>query len=271
MSRQQPSSTQQDLHAATRAPWTRFLIIVVVLYIGTVIAGGLALLYSPSARAELSLGNLGARLEMLGGQCKQGKIANGIWFQEQYPHNLDFSSHCAHVGFSFLTESHGPWSFGWRFAYVDLGTMRFDSVFTMRDDEYLLVYDGANCNPSTMSGCLGHGRGDQRARGVSAGYLTERTVGPFILGAETGLFLYDGRFHVAIDDKGASSNVGPMQFNWRGYQLTPYVGTTARYGYLLLMAQIYGRVRAAENGCGGCSGFANGPAMKLSAGVSIPF
>jgi len=262
---QQPSFTPEHLEQLEAATRRRFWIHAAALYTSAIaLAAFTFLLYPSSARAEL-------RVEALAGQCKQSKIGNGIWYQEQYPHQLDFSSSCANLGLSVLTASRGPWSFGWRLAYVDLGKMRFDSIFTMRDDEQHQLHEGSNCDPSTMSGCLGHGRGEQRARGMSAGLLAERIVGPLVLGADLGLFLYEGRFRVSIDGQGASSNVGLHQFDWRGYRATPYIGLTARYGDLMLMARRYSQVSAQEPNCNGCSGFANGHATQISIGISVAF
>lgn len=265
-------TTQQDFDAAERATWARHWILTALIYLGAAIAAGLAL-YPAAARAELARSALGGRLEVLAGQCRQDKIANGIWFQEGYPHSMDFSSNCAQVGFSFLTGSRGAWSFGWRFAYVDLGTMRFDSTFTMHDTEAALGLDGSTCNPVDLTGCLGRGHGEQRSRGLSVGYLTERAIGPVVLGGDAGLFMYDGRFRASINGVGPAGapTFGYVHFDWRGFQVTPYLGATVRYGYLFLQARVYGRVRAAEHGCGGCSGFANGSARTLQAGLHSTF
>ena len=231
-------------------------------FVGLLLVAMLAI-FASDLRAEL-------RLEALAGQCKQQEIGNGIWYQEQYPHHLDFSSGCASLGLSVLTASRGPWFFGWRLAYVDLGKMRVDSVFTYRDDENRQVYDGSGCDKSTFSGCLGRGRGEQQTRGLSAGFITERAVGPVVLGADVGLFLYDGRFHISIAGQGSHDKVDFMQFAWGGYRVTPYLGLTARYGDFLLTARRYNQVSAQEPNCNGCSGFANGHATQFNAGISIP-
>ena len=215
--------------------------------------------------------DLGARAEVFGGTCSQNAIGEGIWYQSAYPHTLDLSSGCASVGFSVLTGTSDEWSSGWRFAYVDLGTLRFDSRFAMRDDEQHLAPDGSACNLSTWSGCVGHGVGKQTARGLSIGHLVERDFGSVNLGADIGLFAYEGAFAVDIEGAGHGAHLSDLSIRWSGWQVTPYIGTMVRYGYAVAGVRWYGRVRAAEHGCGGCSGIANGPAYMTFAGLHVPF
>jgi hypothetical protein len=52
--------------------------------------------------------------------------------------------------------------------------------------------------------------------------------------------------------------------------LSPYLGATLNYGYLMLSARVYTLIRAAEHGTN-MSGPTKGPATQITAGVSIPF
>ena len=225
----------------------------------------LFLTFSP-ARADIL-----PRAEVFGGTCSQEAIGEGVWYQSAYPHTLDLSSGCASVGFSVLTGTHEEWSFGWRFALVDLGTLRFDSKFAMRDVDQPLHPDGSACDTTTWAMCLGHGVGKQTARGFSVGHLVERDFGGVNVGVDGGLFMYEGAFAVDIHGAGHGAHLPDLSIRWSGWQVTPYIGTMVRYGYAVAGVRWYGRVRAAEHGCGGCSGIANGPAHMTFAGVSLPF
>src|SRR3972149_1496510 len=116
-------------HISERRLWARFVVLLAI-------AMAAIYLVPSQARAEY-------RLEAIAGQCQQKAIGNGIWYQDAYPHSLDLTSGCAQVGVSVVTGTLGAWAYGWRFAYVDLGTMRFDSQFAMRGDEQHLVPAGS--------------------------------------------------------------------------------------------------------------------------------
>lgn len=261
-----------EYYRADRASWRGYGIAVVLIYLATAITAALVLAWPLKARAEWQPNIAGGRLEVTAGQCKQDKIGNGIWYQDYYDHKLDMRAGCESVAVSWITGRNDKgWAFGWRLAYVDLGALRVHSTFAMRDDEQHLHPDGTNCDPVTFSGCIGTAHGEQRSRGISAGYLAEHELGPVTLGGEAGLFMYDGRFRVGIDGHGALSNSGRIYFDWRGFQVTPFAGATLQRGNLFVRARIYAKVRAAEHSCGGCSGFANGSARELHAGLSIKF
>ena len=121
-----------------------------------------------------------------------------------------------------------------------------------------------------MSGCVGRGRGEQTAKGVSLGYVAEMRVSQAILGVEVGGFLYEGAWTVKITPE-AGGTFTPMLLDWSGYQFSPYIGLTANYGYLTAMVRVYGSIRAAEHGCGGCSGVAQGRATQALIGITVPF
>ena len=211
------------------------------------------------------------RFEALGGQCSYSKVGNYVWYNEHYQHELDMTGGCALIGVSKVARNQGNLAFGWRIAHVDFGKANTNAVFPMRDDEQISVLpDGSSCDPITWSGCIGRGKGQQTARGVSFGLLAERKALGASWEVEGGLFAYEGAWRVHIEPETPSS-FHPMTFDWEGYQVTPFIGFGVRYGYAMAMVRAYGRVRAAEHGCGVCSGVANGVGTQWLMGLSVPF
>lgn len=210
------------------------------------------------------------RLEFLGGRCQQDAVGDGIWYHSAFPHTLDTTSTCYAAGASAITATHGPWAFGVRMHYVDLGKITAAGVYPMNDHEFAAPPSGRHCDPRTFTGCLGEGTGTQQAYGVSLGALVERGVGAGItLGAEAGAYVYHGTWAITVQPHGASQ-FPPVQVHWKGLEVTPYLGLTAQWGYLMAMGRVYTRIWANEHNCGHCTGFAYGPAYQLLAGVSIP-
>ena len=220
------------------------------------------ILLSTTAQAEL-------RFEALGGTCQYTKVGNYIWYNDAYAHRLDMASRCGFFGISSISPVTRTLGHGWRLGYADLGTASTDAIFPMHDSEQPLHPSGKDCDPITLHGCLGRGIGAQTAKGFSLGYVAELDFDGSIFGLEAGAFVYEGRWQVKVTSESAA--FPPMNFDWRGYQATPYAGLTFRYGYLMAMARVYGRIRAAEHGCGGCSGVANGPGTQVLLGLSVPF
>jgi len=210
------------------------------------------------------------RFEVLGGTCRYTPVGNGVWYTESYAHTLNMTSSCAFIGMALVKPSQDRIRTGYRVGYADLGVARTDAVFPMVDAEQASHPSGANCDPATFSGCLGRGRGEQQAKGLSLGYLAEMDASGAILGAEIGAFLYQGSWSVRITSE-AGGTFKPFTLDWSGVQISPYIGLTARYGYLTAMYRIYGSIRAAEHGCGGCSGVAQGKATQALIGLSVPF
>ena len=75
---------------------------------------------------------------------------------------------------------------------------------------------------------------------------------------------------MSVQPQAPSNGFAPMNMDWRGYQATPFLGLTARYMDLFVMVRGYSRIRAAEHGCGGCSGVAGKSATQALIGISIP-
>lgn len=211
------------------------------------------------------------RFESVLGQCKYSEVGNYIWFNDLYPYKLDMSAGCALLAISKVNRNEGNTHLGWRLAYTNMGTANVDAIFPMRDEDQAagLKLDGSGCAPSGH-GCLGHGKGAQKARGFSIGVLIERDAFNLTWDAEGGVFVYEGAFHIDIEPV-QPSKLGSMSFDFEGWQATPFIGLSARYGYLMVMYRVYGRIRAAEHGCGGCSGVANGTAYQALIGLSVPF
>lgn len=238
------------------------------------IAAAGALIYvavSERADAQSDLGRQDRRLEVLGGNCRYGKVGNYVWHNTHYEHELDMTSGCALIAVSSVSRGSGL-RLGWRVAYADLGLARANAVFPMRDEDQVSVLpSGTACDPDTGLGCIGRGYGAQNARGISLGYVAEHNLWGSVLGAELGVFGYYGRWRVHVAPEPPSTHDYPLDIDWAGWQLTPFVGVTFRRGYLIAMLRAYGRVRAAQHGCGGCSGIANSTALQAVVGVSAPF
>lgn len=211
----------------------------------------------------------GVRLELIGGQCKVHPIGTGIWFQREYPHTLELASGCFQISISEILMRRGKWGYGLRLGYVDLGTARMDSEFAVLDQEQHLVPNGADCNQVTFSGCKARGRSAQRTQGFTLGALVERRTGSrTTLGLEGGLFVYSGSFDVTVDVHGMPQDTRWV-LHWQGEQISPYFGATLQNGHLFMLARVYTQIRAAEHGCGGCSGFTKGPAGFVGVGAAF--
>jgi len=245
-----------------RAMW----IVVYGFFVMVLLGAGITIYVALSWRAAAEE----PRVEILGGQCQYAKVGNYVWFNEHYDHQLDMTSGCGMLAISKITGRYGRAHLGWRLAYVDMGAARTNAVFPMLDPEQPFHPSGANCNPATWQGCIGRGVGVQTARGISAGVVAEFDVWRARLGAELGLFAYEGIWRVSVQPE-PPSNFAAYSVEWRGPQATPLLGATARYGYGLLMVRGYSRIRAAEHGCVGCSGVAGKTAKSAFLGLSIPF
>jgi len=221
------------------------------------------------ARAESEL-----HFEALGGRCTYTEVGDGIWFNVKYDYKLDMRAGCSMLAISSMGRNAGSLALGWRVAYVDMGTAHAFGVYpTVEAEQALPAFDGLSCDPSTMSGCLMRGQVHQSARGFSFGYVAEWTVRGAQLGAEAGGLLYDGevKIHLNPEPAGTWPRPGWADLRWRGTQATVYIGATVRYKYLLVSARDYGRIRAAQHGCGHCSGVAGGPLRQMLIGLSVPF
>jgi len=220
--------------------------------------------------APLALAGEGWRFEALGGQCQYGKVGNYVWYNDHYDHALDLTSGCAMLAFSKITRASGKLRFGYRVAYADLGAARTNAVFPMLDPEQPFHPNGANCDPTTWKGCIGRGVGEQTARGISFGVIAEFDVKRVVVGAELGIFAYEGSWRVTVQPE-PPSNFAGYSVEWRGPQATPFIGATLRYGYGMAMVRALSRIRAAEHGCVGCSGVAGKTAVQALIGLSVPF
>jgi hypothetical protein len=249
-------------------------------YVLLLIGAFLALHLAPAHAGE------GVRLEVLGGQCKLTASGPGVWHNPHYPNTFDLSAGCMQIGLSEILSRKGPWAFGFRLAYVDLGTVKWMATYPMRDDEqFTLKPDGTNCvlgtresfgtsgSPNWMRGCVGRGEHQQSHKGVSLGYLAEREFSLATLGVDVGGFLYYGHFRYTVQSWPDGSFFGPWHDNTsvKGWQLTPYLGVTVRHGPFLLQVRGYGSIKAARSGCGDCSGVSAGPGWQLVGGLSLPF
>lgn len=213
------------------------------------------------------------RLEVLAGQCEAERLPDGGWWSAHYPHAFDLRSDCYQLSVSEIFTQRAGWDLGMRVGHVDMGRMYVRALWWLRDEDFQRKPDGQSCDPRTMKDCLGRGTLWQKVRGFTLGGLAERQVlPPLRLGVEGGLFVYEGSFQVSVKPyphpdtyKGWTSGV------YRGWQLSPYLGATANIGYVMFSARVYTIVRAAEHGCGGCSGPTKGPVTQIAAGVQIPF
>jgi len=211
------------------------------------------------------------RVELLGGTCEQTRSDKGSWWNDHYPTSIDLTTRCYQIGMSDRPWKLGTWPAGWRVAYVDLGRITTDSVMAARDEDQFSNPSGSDCDRSTNSGCLIRTVGGGTAYGISAGLLVEERIAQATLGLESGLFVYHNEFDIDISRYPG----GEPYARWNmaeGWLATLYIGANLRHGWLLLSGRMYQRVTAHKVGCvGGCSGVTKGPALQVSAGISIPF
>ena len=209
----------------------------------------------------------GWRLEALGGRCNQTLTGDGVWWNSAYPNNAETATTCFQIGVSRIETTYRSWDIGWRMAYVDFGTLRWKASYPLLDSEQHTVNpSGENCNRTTYQGCVGKGDHKQTTKGVSLGMIGEHNFGPFRLGGDVGMYVYRSRFSARI---GIDQDGGAFEFD--GLGISPYLGLTGRYGWLMVTGRYYNEIKAHQSGCGDCSGVTNGPATQFLAGFSIPF
>ena len=209
------------------------------------------------------------RLEAQGGFCKQGVQGDGIWWSSLYEHEIDLRSECWQFGISKAPWAYNNWKLGWRTAYVDLGEIKANTVFTMLEPQYKT--DGLDCDKHTMEGCLGRGIIEGRTRGVSIGGLAEHKLGDWRLGIEGGSYVYYSRFDVVINSEPVPGKFAAQKQSWGDILVSPYLGLTANYAYFFATTRVYTVVQAHEHGCGGCSGITGGSAYQIMVGIQVPF
>ena len=210
------------------------------------------------------------RLEAQVGQCEYGKTAIGGWWNDAYPTNIDLKSSCWQLGASRIERNYWWGNLGWRVAYVDLGRYKADNQFAVRDDQQFTSFDPSECDRKTLKNCVGRGKMNGRARGVTFTAITEQKWDPMTFGLEAGAFIYYNRFDVAVypiyeGDFGVTPNA------WGDWWITPVIGLTANYKYLFATLRTYLDVKAHERGCQGCSGITEGPAWQATLGVQVSF
>ena len=240
-----------------------------VAYVLLLIGAFLALHLAPAHAGE------GVRLEVLGGQCQAEELGNGSWHHEYYPFELNLRSRCFQVSISELTGNWRGWDTGLRLGYVDLGSMRLNAVWWLRDEDLAGRPDGMSCTlgiDGNPKNCLANGSIQQRVKGLAFGGLLERDVARHLrIGFEGGLMLYEGAFDMWVKPYPHPDTYRGWSGHFDGLQLTPYFGATLNSGPFMLSARVYTLIRAAEHGCGGCSGPTKGPATQITAGLSLPF
>jgi hypothetical protein len=238
-----------------------------VAYVLLLIGAFLALHLAPAHAGE------GVRLEVLAGQCQGERLPDGNWWSAHYPHELDLKSGCYQISISELLGTWRGWDTGLRLAYVDMGRMHVRAIWWLRDEDFHRRPDGHSCDPSTFKDCLGRGTLWQEVKGFTVGGLLERElITSLRVGAEGGLFVYEGSFQITVrpfprDD----TYIGWTSKVFSGWQLSPYLGVTVNSGYFMLAARRYYVIRAAEHGCGGCSGPTRGEVDMVYAGLQAHF
>jgi hypothetical protein len=220
----------------------------------------LLLLVTSSAHAEW-------RFETLGGQCQYKLAGDGIWWNSGYSHGIDLTHSCTQFGFLHLKESGAYWT-GWRVDYVNLGSVNFASIFPMVDGEQFTVQpDGSHCNHQTHSGCIGNSHGWQSTEGLSLGAVMEDRNYAVAFGMEGGIYAYYGKFHYSV----STPYMHHGEDTFGGWRASPYLGVSARYGYIEAQVRAYMGIKTHTPGCGDCTGITKGPVMQASIGLSVPF
>ena len=208
------------------------------------------------------------RLEAQIGQCQYSIAPQGIWHNDAYPTDIDRRTNCFQLGVSRIEAKKDWGDLGWRVSYIDLGNLRADNQFAMRDDEQFEEFDQDKCDLDTQKNCVGRGIISQRVRGLLLAGVVERDFGGVRLGLDAGGYLYHGHFKVTLIQQATGKEVANL--DWSGWRITPSVGFTAAYGMAFATIRGFGSVQAGEHNCGGCSGITMGPAWAALIGVQIP-
>lgn len=227
-----------------------------------------------SSFSSLAISVEGPRLEVLAGQCQAEPLGEGNWYSEHYPYELNLRSRCMQISVSEVFNQWREWDLGMRLGYVDLGSMRLHAVWWLRDEDFQSKPDGANCTMGQngdATGCLGFGGLRQRVRGFTIGGFAEHKIFRHLrLGLEGGIFVYEGAFDISVAPYPEGVHYTGWESEWKGWQLSPYLGATLNSGPFMLSARVYTVIRAGEHGCA-CSGPTRGPATAILGGLRLNF
>jgi hypothetical protein len=206
------------------------------------------------------------RIEGQLGKCKYGITEIGGWWNDMYPTDIDPRDQCFQIGLSRIERSYSWANVGWRVAYVNLGTLRAQNTFAGLDEQQFTRFDRSKCNRRTWRNCVFDAEFSDEAKGFTLGAIAERNFSGVTLGADVGLFIYEGTAEIHLRHQGK-----PLRpINISGVTATPYLGITASYGYLLASFRAYASVTSHKHGCGGCNGLAQGTALSGLIGFQIP-
>ena len=85
--------------------------------------------------------------------------------------------------------------------------------------------------------------------------------------------LHDNR-----EEDNAVNGDGLVTHAWGDWQVTPYLGFTARWKYLFATARSYLKIESHESGtdaygndCFGCGGMTDRSAYQITVGIQVPF
>ncbi len=188
-----------------------------------------------------------AGVEVGVGRCKLGLSERGSWWNDSYQTSIDLYGNCWELGFR------KDW---FRVGYLDLGGGgRFVNTMAARDVDQLQSPDGSNCNSSTLEGCIGRAVGKSHTYGITLGGVKDWGF----LSTELGVFAYRSGVKISWQDQLGNK----AYYDWAGYSATPYVGLGVTGKHWEVSARAFGDVKAHENGCGGCTGIAQGSAFSL--------
>lgn len=216
------------------------------------------------------------RIEATYGLCKYGKAQDGTWYKNGYDQSFGLNSKCWSAGISQAAWHTPAGLFGYRVSYVDFGLAKADTVVPIIDAEANSHPTGANCNPSTFSGCVGHYKQAGRAKGISFGPILENQTRYGTFGVEGGFYYFHSNWHVNAElPTTPCGGCTPQAWEWDGaanYHTTWYTGLTYEYSGFFVQARKYHAVYASDAKKDPLFiGLISGPLVSVQAGYQFKF
>ena len=135
---------------------------------------------------------LGLEIEIGVGQASYS-LTDGIWWQSPYGFNGNVRPASIEFG---IRERKGD--FGFHAAYVDLGHVTGNNLFSMRDEDFGRMDFTKSCDSGSQKNCLGKGQASQHVQGLLLGVSYGLNINGVQLDAEAGQYLYVSDWSISV-------------------------------------------------------------------------
>lgn len=210
----------------------------------------------------------GINLEATGGQCNHRLAPDASWHYEYggYQNKMRLNTNCLQLGISVLPYEWDGVKWGFRAAYVSLGSVRADNTYPTDEPAYFRAKDSG----TPVQSATGRYQGNGSTKGFTFGLAAEEERFGLRLGAEVGLAVLRSTWHVDYPDGRA---IAGCRGDWAcadSTHATYYFGVNARYKYLFLSVRQYANAHASNAKANPLFvGPTTGPVTSVTLGVSV--